>query len=77
MVRDDQARSMLGPRQEKWFYSSLSESKDRGAAWRIIGNQLIFSQVLQNDMGKLSTDTVSVSCTLVINAYPGEEGEKN
>ena len=68
---------MLGPRQEKWFYSSLSESQDRGAAWRIIGNQLIFSQVLQNDKGDLSTDTVSVSFTLVLNAYSREEGEKD
>lgn len=47
----------MGPRQESWFYKSLSESSERGAAWRVIGNQLIFSRVFQNDDGEMSIDS--------------------
>ncbi|RBR10474.1 uncharacterized protein FIESC28_09469 [Fusarium coffeatum] len=48
MIRDDPSRTLMGSRQENWFYKSLSESKDRGAAWRIIGNQIIFSRITEN-----------------------------
>ncbi|KAJ4141603.1 hypothetical protein NW768_000818 [Fusarium equiseti] len=47
-IRDDPSRTLMGSRQENWFYKSLSESKDRGAAWRIIGNQIIFSRITEN-----------------------------
>lgn len=50
----------MGPRQESWFYKSLSESSERGAAWRIIGNQLIFSRVYENDDGGMSGDNWNV-----------------
>lgn len=39
----------MGPRQESWFYRSLRESKDRGARWRVIGNQLRFSHIQQRE----------------------------
>jgi alkaline phosphatase D len=42
---DDAGRSLMGSAQENWFYRSLSESKERGATWRIIGNQIIFSRI--------------------------------
>ncbi|KAH7188274.1 PhoD-like phosphatase-domain-containing protein [Fusarium flagelliforme] len=48
LIRDDPSRTLMGSRQENWFYKSLSESKDRGAAWRIIGNQIIFSRITEN-----------------------------
>ena len=35
----------MGSHQENWFYRQLSESNDRGAAWRVIGNQVVFSRV--------------------------------
>lgn len=35
----------MGGRQENWFYRSLSESKDRNATWRVIGNQIVFSHI--------------------------------
>lgn len=38
-ISNDAGRSMMGSRQENWFYRQLSESKDRGAAWRVIGSQ--------------------------------------
>lgn len=42
---DDAGRSLMGSAQENWFYRSLSESQDRGATWRVIGNQIIFSRM--------------------------------
>ncbi|KAH7074144.1 PhoD-like phosphatase-domain-containing protein [Paraphoma chrysanthemicola] len=44
-LKDDAGRSLMGSAQENWFYRSLSESKKRGATWRIIGNQIIFSRM--------------------------------
>jgi alkaline phosphatase D len=35
----------MGSRQENWFYHQLSQSKDRGAAWRIVGSQIVFSRI--------------------------------
>ena len=63
MIRDDPSRTLMGSRQENWFYKSLSESKDRGATWRIIGNQIIFSRITENyGSGEiLSGDNWSVS----------------
>jgi len=46
-LKDDAGRSLMGSRQENWFYRTLSESRDRGALWRVIGNQIIFSSVNQ------------------------------
>jgi len=36
---------MMGARQESWFYRQLSESKERGATWRLIGSQTVFSRI--------------------------------
>lgn len=36
----------MGPRQEAWFYRTLKESSKRGTKWRLIGNQIIFSQLI-------------------------------
>jgi len=44
-IADDSSRSLMGSHQENWFYRQLSRSKARGAAWRIIGNQIVFSRV--------------------------------
>jgi len=67
LIRDDASRTLMGSRQENWFYKSLSESKDRGAAWRIIGNQIIFSRITENyGSGEiLSGDNWSVSLEIV------------
>ncbi len=35
----------MGPRQEAWFYRSMRESSKRGATWRVVGNQIIFSRM--------------------------------
>lgn len=36
---------MMGSRQENWFYNQLSQSASRGAAWRVIGSQTVFSRI--------------------------------
>jgi alkaline phosphatase D len=47
-MSNDASRSLMGPRQESWFYNELSESAERGAAWRLIGSQIIFSRINQS-----------------------------
>jgi alkaline phosphatase D len=54
----------MGARQENWFYRSLSDSQDRGAAWRLVGNQIIFSRLLEDDEGSTSGDNWNVSTTV-------------
>ena len=44
-VSNDAGRSMMGSRQENWFYSSLEASSARGATWRVIGSQTVFSRI--------------------------------
>jgi len=44
-LKDDAGRSLMGSHQENWFYNQLSRSNDRGATWRIVGNQIIFSRI--------------------------------
>ncbi|KAJ7046708.1 PhoD-like phosphatase-domain-containing protein [Mycena alexandri] len=39
-------RSLMGAAQEKWFEETLIQSKDRGAVWRIVGQQIVFTQLL-------------------------------
>lgn len=65
LIHDDPSRTLMGSRQENWFYRSLKESDDRGAKWRVIGNQIIFSRVFQNDKMELSGDNWNVSTAYV------------
>ncbi|KAF2009699.1 hypothetical protein BU24DRAFT_380304 [Aaosphaeria arxii CBS 175.79] len=51
IIRDDASRSLMGSHQENWFYRQLSESSDRNATWRLIGNQIVFSSLNQTAMG--------------------------
>lgn len=44
-IKDDVGRSIMGSKQELWFYNQLSDSKKRGTKWRVIGNQIVFSRV--------------------------------
>lgn len=43
-ISNDTGRSMMGSRQENWFYRQLSDSATRGATWRLIGSQTVFSR---------------------------------
>ncbi len=41
-ISNDAGRTLMGARQESWFYRSLRTSS---AAWRVIGNQIVFSRM--------------------------------
>ncbi|KAL5363030.1 PhoD-like phosphatase-domain-containing protein [Aspergillus floccosus] len=45
MIHNDAGRSLMGARQENWFYRQMSESAERGTKWRVVGNQLRFTRV--------------------------------
>ncbi|KAJ3184107.1 hypothetical protein HDU85_001958 [Gaertneriomyces sp. JEL0708] len=53
----DFSKNLLGKTQETWLYSSLSSSKSRGAAWRVIGNQIILSPmtIVGINLGSIET----------------------
>ena len=48
-ISNDAGRSMMGLRQEYWFYDSLKNSAERGAAWRLIGSQTVFSRLNESE----------------------------
>ncbi|KAI1828057.1 alkaline phosphatase-like protein [Xylaria intraflava] len=48
LIRDDASRSLMGSRQENWFYNQLSASSKRGATWRLVGNQILFSPIVES-----------------------------
>ncbi|KAG6911478.1 hypothetical protein DXG01_014552 [Tephrocybe rancida] len=48
-IADFKDRSLMGAAQEQWLYSTLSESKKRNAVWRVIGQQIVFSQLNEGD----------------------------
>ncbi|KAL2265313.1 hypothetical protein VTJ83DRAFT_6413 [Remersonia thermophila] len=48
---DHQNRTLMGFKQEAWFYDQLTRSSQRGARWRVIGNQVIFSRMALGILG--------------------------
>jgi alkaline phosphatase D len=44
-ISNDAGRSMMGSRQENWFFNSLKKSAARQATWRVIGSQTVFSRI--------------------------------
>ncbi|KAI1300350.1 alkaline phosphatase-like protein [Xylaria venustula] len=48
LIRDEASRSLMGSHQENWFYNELSKSSKRGATWRIVGNQILFSRIFES-----------------------------
>ena len=47
----DPARELLGAEQEAWLGEQLALSQGRGARWRLIGQQVIFTPLWRNDAG--------------------------
>ena len=41
----DARRTLLGAKQEAWLFDALRASKARGARWRVVGQQILFSPV--------------------------------
>ncbi|KAK1543601.1 PhoD-like phosphatase [Colletotrichum paranaense] len=46
-ISDDTSRSLMGSRQENWFYRQLIESAST-TRWRVVGNQVVFSKMNQS-----------------------------
>jgi alkaline phosphatase D len=44
-ISNDAGRSLMGSRQENWFYNQVKQSFKRGATWRVIGSQIVFSRI--------------------------------
>ncbi|KAG8742992.1 hypothetical protein FRC10_000562 [Ceratobasidium sp. 414] len=54
-IHKGENRSMMGFKQEKWLYDQLLSSKNRGAVWRVIGQQVVFTQI--GIFGKFNLDS--------------------
>ncbi|KAI0686724.1 PhoD-like phosphatase-domain-containing protein [Cytidiella melzeri] len=50
-IADFQNRSLMGAQQENWFYNTLSQSQARGAIWRVVGQQIVFTQLQEGASG--------------------------
>ncbi|GME58888.1 Alkaline phosphatase D [Neofusicoccum parvum] len=54
LISDDAGRTLMGSRQENWFYNQLSASASRGATWRIVGSQVtdrtVFSRMNRSSL---------------------------
>ncbi|EER26603.1 alkaline phosphatase family protein [Coccidioides posadasii C735 delta SOWgp] len=44
-LKNEPNRSLMGSKQENWLYRNLIQSAKRGAKWRIIGSQIVFSYI--------------------------------
>ncbi|RKL50871.1 hypothetical protein BFJ72_g324 [Fusarium proliferatum] len=74
-ISDDPSRTLMGGRQENWFYRSLSESKNRNATWRVIGNQIVFSHIKGDAAGGGDTWDVSDLAWLGTKKYNPKTGK--
>ncbi|HEX2485104.1 MAG TPA: alkaline phosphatase D family protein [Myxococcota bacterium] len=45
----DPSRSLLGAEQERWLFARLSGSRRDGVGWRLLGQQVLFSQIRTAD----------------------------
>ena len=53
----DPARTMLGREQEAWLFSQLRASQASGAAWRVLGQGVMFSRLVPPGQPVLLSDT--------------------
>lgn len=44
-ISNDAGRSNMGAREMNWFLRQLSMSSERGATWRVVGSQIVFSRM--------------------------------
>jgi alkaline phosphatase D len=50
-VANDSDRSLMGGKQERWFYKNLVKSQKRGATWKIVGQQIIVNHLNEGQAG--------------------------
>ena len=53
----DPRRSILGAPQEAWLFDQLRASRHAGSAWRVLGQQVMFSRLGQPGRGALLPDS--------------------
>nr|XP_019045910.1 hypothetical protein I302_06301 [Kwoniella bestiolae CBS 10118]OCF24840.1 hypothetical protein I302_06301 [Kwoniella bestiolae CBS 10118] len=56
LLREDEHRSLMGGRQEKWFYDRLKNASERGCQWKIIGQQIVFANFAANNIAAWKGD---------------------
>ncbi|KAF2259358.1 hypothetical protein CC78DRAFT_537194 [Lojkania enalia] len=69
-IYQDASRSLMGSRQENWFYNTLLHSAKRGATWRIIGSQIVFSRINL-------TSAYNADLPLNMDAWDGYQANRN
>jgi alkaline phosphatase D len=69
-IANDGGRSLMGSRQENWMYRTLSESAKRGATWRVVGSQIVFSHISRAALDQSGNG-------LNLDAWDGYQSNKN
>jgi alkaline phosphatase D len=69
-IANDGGRSLMGSRQENWMYRTLSESAKRGATWRVVGSQIVFSHISRAALDQNGNG-------LNLDAWDGYQSNKN
>ncbi|KAI0647252.1 PhoD-like phosphatase-domain-containing protein [Trametes meyenii] len=74
-IADEQSRSLMGTNQENWFFQTLSASKRRGAIWRVVGQQIVFTQLNESSgcKRKDAWDGYRANRARVLNHLYGDE----
>ncbi|EJU00869.1 hypothetical protein DACRYDRAFT_80307 [Dacryopinax primogenitus] len=65
----EDSRSLMGKDQEDWLYSTLDTSVQRGATWRIVGQQIVF--------GALNYTGLEPGTTFDFDAWDGYRANRN
>lgn len=76
-ISNDAGRSLMGSKQENWFYRNLLESKQRGATWRVIGNQIVFSRINQTSYADASSDSSADYIPFNVDQWDGYQSNRN
>ena len=53
----DPTRTILGAAQESWLFDALRSSKQAGTAWRVLGQQVMFSRIVPPGQSVMLSDT--------------------
>jgi alkaline phosphatase D len=67
----DPKRHIIGAEQEAWLLNELTQSSARGARWRLIGNQVIFSQ------GRNPLDSMDPHGIIYSDFWDGYQADRN
>lgn len=58
-------RNLLGKAQEAWLENTLDESKQRGATWQILGQQVLTGEVLIPDVRDILSGKASIPANII------------